>query len=326
MKLNMIDAINLGLQEELARDEKIYLIGEDIGRKGGAFGATKGLQEAFGTDRVMDAPLAESGIVGMALGSAMAGLRPVCEIQFADFIFPAFNQIYSEVSKLRYRTNNDFEAPMVIRAPFGGGIQGGLYHSQSIESFFAHMPGLRVVIPSGPRDAKALLKTSIRSNDPVLFLEHKKAYRSLVEEVGDAEECFPIDQAIMKKQGTDCLIITYGLFVSKALKVAEKLTEEGYSVGVLDLVSIYPLDKATILEAVKVSGKVLLLSEGNKEGNVISEVAAIIAEDILFELDAPIKRLAAPDVPAVPNAKTLEDAYLHFSETLEEETRALILF
>src|SRR5699024_6809131 len=238
---------------------------------------------------------AEAAIAGVAIGAGMYGMRPIAEIQFADFIFPAVNQIISEAAKIRYRSNNDWNVPITIRAPYGGGIHGALYHSQSVEAVFANQPGLKIIMPSTPYDAKGLLKSSIRDNDPVLFFEHKRAYRLLKEDIPDEEYTLPIGKADIKRSGEDITVITYGLCVQMALDAAERLQKEGIDAHILDLRTVYPLDQQAIIEAASKTGKVLLITEDNKEGSIIGEVAATIAEHCLFDLDAPIKRLAGPE-------------------------------
>ncbi|MGG0657847.1 alpha-ketoacid dehydrogenase subunit beta [Rummeliibacillus pycnus] len=324
--LSYIDAITLAMKEEMERDERVFVLGEDVGRKGGVFKATQGLYEQFGEERVIDTPLAESAIAGVGIGAAMYGLRPIAEMQFADFIMPAVNQIISEASRIRYRSNNDWNCPMVIRAPFGGGIHGALYHSQSVEAVFANQPGLKIVIPSTPYDAKGLLKAAIRDDDPVLFFEHKRAYRLIKGEVPDDDYTIEIGKADVKREGEDITVITYGLAVHFALQAAERLEKDGISAHILDLRTIYPLDKDAIIEAAKKTGKVLLVTEDNKEGSVISEVSAIIAEHALFDLDAPIKRLAGPDVPAMPYAPTMEKFFMINPEKVEQAMRELAEF
>jgi 2-oxoisovalerate dehydrogenase E1 component beta subunit len=321
-----LGAINAALKEEMAHDDNVFIVGEDVGAKGGVFRATDGLYDQFGEDRVIDAPLAESGIVGVAIGAAMYGMRPVAEIQFVDFILPAVNQIISEAAKIRYRSNNDWHCPITIRAPYGGGISGALYHSQSLEAIFSSQPGLKIVMPSTPSDAKGLLKAAIRDNDPVLFFEHKRAYRLLKEDIGEEEQIIPIGKANVRREGSDVTVITYGLCVHFSEKAAERLSQEGIDVHLVDLRTVYPLDQEAIIAAANKTGKVLLITEDNKEGSIIGEVAAIIAEHCLFELDAPIKRLAAPDVPAMPYAHPLEKEFLITEEKIEKEIRELALF
>ena len=325
-KMTYIQAITSAMNDELKRDDDVFVLGEDVGAKGGVFRATDGLYDTYGERRVMDAPLAESGIVGVAIGAAMYGLRPVAEIQFADFILPAVNQIISEAAKIRYRTNNDWNCPITIRAPYGGGVNGALYHSQSLEAVFSNQPGLKIVIPSSPYDAKGLLKAAIRDNDPVLFFEHKRAYRLLTQEVPEEDYIIPIGKALIKNEGTDVSVITYGLCVHQTLQVIKKLALENIRVHLLDLVTVYPLDKQAIIDAAKKTGKVLLITEDNLEGSIIGEVSAIIAENCLFDLDAPIKRLAGPDVPAMPYAPTLEKEFMVTEAKIESEIRNLAKF
>lgn len=324
--ISYIDAVNMALQEEMARDENVFVLGEDVGVKGGVFKATQGLYEQFGENRVLDTPLAESAIAGVGIGAAMYGLRPVAEMQFADFILPAVNQIISEAARIRYRSNNDWSCPITIRAPYGGGIHGALYHSQSVEAIFANQPGLKIVMPSTPYDVKGLLKAAIRDNDPVLFFEHKRAYRLIKGEVPDDDYVLPIGKADVKREGEDITVITYGLCVHMALQAAENVAKEGISTHILDLRTVYPLDKEAIVEAASKTGKVLLVTEDNKEGSIISEVAAIIAEHCLFDLDAPVKRLAGPDTPSMPYAQTMEQFFMVTPEKIEKEMRQLALF
>lgn len=309
-KLSYLDAIRDALFVSMEQDENVFVLGEDVGKKGGVFKVTEGLQEKFGEMRVLDTPLAESNIVGTSVGAAMMGKRPVAEIQFAEYILPAVNQILNEAAKVRYRSNNDWSAPMVIRAPFGGGIHGALYHSQSIESIFVSTPGLKVVVPSTPADAKGLLMAAIQDNDPVLFFEHKKAYRLLKGEVPEGEYTIPLGKADVKREGDDITVITYGLCVNYAVQAAEQLSKEGYEAEILDLRTLYPLDKEAIIEAASKTGKVLLITEDNLEGSLISEVSAIIGENCLYDLDAPIMRLAGPDVPSMPYAPPMEDYFM----------------
>ena len=324
--MSYIDAITLAMREEMTRDERVFVLGEDVGRKGGVFKATNGLYEEFGESRVLDTPLAESAIAGVGIGAAMYGLRPIAEMQFADFIMPAVNQIISEAAKIRYRSNNDWTCPIVFRAPFGGGIHGALYHSQSVEAIFANTPGLKIVIPSTPYDAKGLLKAAIRDEDPVMFFEHKRAYRLIKGEVPDDDYTIEIGKADVKRVGEDITVITYGLAVHFALQAAERLEKDGISAHILDLRTIYPLDKEAIIEAASKTGKVLLVTEDNKEGSIIGEVAAIIAENCLFDLDAPIKRLAGPDIPAMPYAPTMEKFFMINPDKVEKAMRELAAY
>ncbi|MCM3389279.1 alpha-ketoacid dehydrogenase subunit beta [Ureibacillus chungkukjangi] len=324
--ISYIEAIQMAMKEEMQRDERVFILGEDVGLKGGVFKATAGLYDEFGEYRVLDTPLAESAIAGVAIGAAMVGMRPIAEMQFADFIMPAVNQIVSEAAKIRYRTNNDWNCPIVVRAPFGGGIHGALYHSQSVEALFAGTPGLKIVIPSTPYDAKGLLKAAIRDEDPVLFFEHKRAYRLIKGEVPTEDYVLPIGKADVKREGDDITVITYGLAVNFAIQAAERLAADGIEAHILDLRTVYPLDKEAIIEAASKTGKVLLVTEDNKEGSIMSEVAAIIAEHCLFDLDAPIKRLAGPDVPAMPYAPTMEKYFMINPEKIEQAMRSLAAF
>ncbi|WP_347549688.1 alpha-ketoacid dehydrogenase subunit beta [Pseudalkalibacillus hwajinpoensis] len=324
--ISYIQAITQALREEMQRDEKVFVLGEDVGVRGGVFRATDGLYDEFGEQRVIDTPLAESAIAGVGIGAAMYGMRPVAEMQFADFIMPAVNQIVSEAAKIRYRSNNDWNCPITIRAPYGGGVHGALYHSQSVEALFANVPGLKIVMPSTPYDAKGLLKAAIRDNDPVLFFEHKRAYRLIKGQVPEEEYTLPIGKADVKREGDDITVITYGLSVHFALQAAEKLEKDGISAHILDLRTVYPLDREAIVEAAKKTGKVLLVTEDNKEGSIISEVSAIIAEECLFDLDAPIQRLAGPDVPAMPYSPPMEKYFMLNPDKVEKAMRELAEF
>ncbi|HIH0671568.1 TPA: alpha-ketoacid dehydrogenase subunit beta [Staphylococcus aureus] len=325
-KLSYLEAIRQAQDLALQQNKDVFILGEDVGKKGGVFGTTQGLQQQYGEDRVIDTPLAESNIVGTAIGAAMVGKRPIAEIQFADFILPATNQIISEAAKMRYRSNNDWQCPLTIRAPFGGGVHGGLYHSQSIESIFASSPGLTIVIPSTPYDAKGLLLSSIESNDPVLYFEHKKAYRFLKEKVPEEYYTVPLGKADVKREGEDLTVFCYGLMVNYCLQAADILAADGINVEVVDLRTVYPLDKETIIDRAKNTGKVLLVTEDNLEGSIMSEVSAIIAEHCLFDLDAPIMRLAAPDVPSMPFSPVLENEIMMNPEKILNKMRELAEF
>jgi 2-oxoisovalerate dehydrogenase E1 component beta subunit len=295
-----IEAIRETLADEMRRDPTMIILGEDVGKKGGVFLATDGLWAEFGDDRVIDTPLTESMIVGASIGAAMNGLRPVAEIQFADFIMPAFNQLVSEAARLRYRSNNGFAVPMTVRAPYGGGVHGALYHSQSVEAFFAHVPGLKVVIPSTPYDAKGLLRSSIRDNDPVLYFEHKKMYRSVRGDVPDTDYVVPLGSAKVTREGTQVSVIAYGLMAHYALEAAELVAEDGISVEVVDIRTLRPLDKATVLESVKKTGKCLVVYEDNRFLGYGAEISAIVAEEAFDFLDGPDSRVDGPYVPGVP--------------------------
>ena len=309
-EMRLIEAVREGLREEMQADCGVFLIGQDIGINGGVFRVTDGLLEEFGPGRVIDSPLAESGMVGVAIGAALNGMRPVVEIQFADFIFPAFNQLVSEAARMHYRTNGEFPVPMVIRAPYGGGVRGGLYHSQSVEAYFAHVPGLKVVVPSSPYDAKGLLKAAIRDDNPVLFFEHKLAYNTVRGEVPDGDYTVPIGEAVVRREGRNLTLISYGLSVHHCLEAAETLAAEGISCEVVDLRTVSPLDTRAFLESVRKTGRACIVHEDNLTGGVGAEVAAIIAKDAFEYLDAPVHRVAAPDVPSFPYSPALEDALL----------------
>jgi 2-oxoisovalerate dehydrogenase E1 component beta subunit len=308
--ISYIEAVTKALREEMLRDSRVFVMGEDVGVRGGVFRATQGLHEEYGEQRLIDTPLAESAIVGVAIGAAAYGMRPVAEIQFADFIMPAVNQIVSEAAKMRYRSNGDWHCPLVIRAPYGGGVHGALYHSQSVEAMFCSTPGLKVVAPSTPYDVLGLLRAAIRDEDPVLFFEHKRLYRLIKGEVPDSDYVLPLGKAEVKREGTDITVISYGLTLHFALQAAEKLAAEGHSTHILDLRTLYPLDREAIIEAAKKTGKVLIIHEDNREGGVGGEVSAIISEECLFDLDAPIKRLCGPDVPAMPYSPPMEKFFM----------------
>lgn len=307
---NVVTAIRDALHDEMAADERVVLLGEDVGARGGVFRISDGWMAEFGEDRVIDTPLAESGIVGIAIGMALHGLLPVAEIQFADFIHPAFDQIVSEAARIRYRSNGDFGVPLVIRAPCGGGIHGALYHSQSIEAFYAHVPGLKVVMPATPADAVGLLHAAIRDPDPVLYLEHKKAYRAVKGDVPDGAFEVPIGSADVKREGSDLSVVTYGYELHRCLEAAQRLKEdEGISVEVVDVRSIAPLDVETILSSVRKTSRAMVVHEDNRSFGAGAEIAATIAEQAMFDLDAPIVRVGGPDIPAMPFAAPLEHYY-----------------
>ncbi len=325
--MTYLEAINKGIEEEMTRDEKVVIFGEDVGGvKGGVFGVTKGLAEKFGDDRCFNTPLTEGQIGGLAVGLGVVGYRAIGEFQFADYILPAVNQLISEASRMRYRTKGDWTAPIVYRTPYGGGVRGGLYHSQSTEKVLFGQPGLRIVTPSSPYDAKGLIKAAIRSDDPVLFYEHKRLYRLLKADVPEEDYVVPLDKANVVRQGDDITVIGYGMVLNHALKAAEQLSKEGIEAEVVDVRSLYPLDKETLVEAAKKTGKVLLVTEDNKEGSIMSEIAAIIAEEALFYLDSPIKRLAGPDSPSMPYAISLEREFLVDEEKVLNAMRELAKF
>jgi 2-oxoisovalerate dehydrogenase E1 component beta subunit len=323
---NLITAIHDTLQEEMRRDDRIVVLGEDVGARGGVFRATMGFLDEFGDERVLDTPLDETLIAGVSIGMAIDGLLPVAEMQFADFIFPAFNQIIQEAARIRYRSNNDFGVPMVIRTPYGGGVHGALYHSQSIEAFFAHVPGLKVVAPSTPYDARGMLIQAIEDPDPVLFLEHKKCYRLIKGEVPEERYNIEFGKAEVRREGSDVTCVSYGLMHHFCVEAAERLSKDGIEVEVIDLRSIYPLDIDTVLESVGKTGKAMVVYEDNKFLGVGAEVSAQIAEHALFDLDGPVVRIAGPHVPAMPFAPTLEGWFLPDSDQIEQEMRKLAEF
>ena len=319
----VLEAVHDAMQEEMRRDKTVFVMGEDIGARGGVFLATDGFLQEFGEHRVIDTPLAESSIAGVALGAAMHGMRPIAEIEFGDFIWPTINQIVGEAAKVRYGTQGKLNAPMVLRAPHGGGVRGALYHSQSVEAFFAHTPGLKVITPSTPYDAKGLLKSAIRDDDPVIFLEHKRTYRLVRGEVPDAEYTLPIGKADLKREGSDVTIITYGLMLHHCLEAAETVEMDDIDVEVLDLRTVRPLDIDAILETTKKTGKVLIVHEDNKALGVGAEVSAIISENAFEYLDGPVSRLAGPEIPAMPFAPPLEEMYMIDSEKIANSVRQL---
>ena len=300
-----IEAIREGLRDEMRRDERVIVLGEDVGRKGGVFYATDGLWAEFGDGRVLDTPLTESMIAGVSIGAAANGLLPVAEIQFADFIFPAMNQIISEAARIRYRSNGTFGCPITIRAPYGAGVHGALYHSQSVEAFFAHVPGLKVVIPSTPYDAKGLLRTAIRDPDPVIFLEHKKMYRSVRGEVPDGEYTVPFGRAAIPRTGNRLTVVAYGLMLHYALEAAARVAEEGIEAEVIDPRTIRPLDDGPILESVRKTNRCVILEEGWPYAGVGAQIAYQVQQAAFGDLDAPIARVTGLDVP-MPYAKNLE--------------------
>ena len=301
-------AIAEALWEEMMRDERVYMLGEDIGAYGGAFKVTEGFIEQFGAERVMDTPIAEETIVGMAMGSAMEGYRPVAEFQYADFMSSGFDEITTALARYHYRTG--VPLPVVLRAPSGGGVRASNFHSTNPEPWFAHAPGLKVICPAFPSDAKGLLKSAIRDDNPVIYLEHKWIYRRIKEKVSeDPDFLIPIGKAAVKREGTDVSVITYGAMVHKAIEAAENLAARGISAEIVDLRTITPLDVETILTSVAKTSRALVLYESHRFLGVGAEVAATIAEEAFQELDAPVMRLAPPNTP-VPFSPTLEDAYL----------------
>jgi pyruvate dehydrogenase E1 component beta subunit len=305
--LNIVQSVNHTLRDEMRRNDKIVVLGEDVGVNGGVFRATEGLYKEFGPNRVIDTPLAESGIVGVSIGMALYGLKPVPEIQFLDFIYPAFDQIQSELAKFRYRSGAQYAAPVVIRAPYGGGIKGSHYHSQSTEAFFTHTPGLKVVIPATPYDTKGLLTSALRDQDPVMFLEPKKIYRTVRGEVPDEDYTIPIGKANIVREGEDVTVFAYGAMLHVAMEAAELAASKGIKVEVVDIRTLLPFDIETITGSVKKTGRVVILHEACKTCGFGAEIAAQIAERALLQLKAPIVRVAGFDVPF---PYVLEDDYL----------------
>ncbi|MGH2740254.1 MAG: alpha-ketoacid dehydrogenase subunit beta [Actinomycetota bacterium] len=323
---NIVQTIHDTLAEEMRADERVVVLGEDVGARGGVFRATADFLDEFGEQRVIDTPLAESLIIGVAIGMALHGLLPVAEIQFADFIHPAFDQIVSEAARIRYRSNGDFGVPIVIRAPYGGGVHGALYHSQSIEAFYGHVPGLKVVVPGTPHDTKGMLRAAIRDPDPVLFLEHKKTYRLIKGEVPDDPYEVPIGKADVKREGNDLTCIAYGFMLHQCLDAAARLGEEGVSVEVVDVRTIAPLDKETILESVRKTAKALVVYEDNRTYGAGAEIMATIAEELMFDLDGPLVRVAGPDIPAMPFSTPLEHFFLPDVEKIHAAMKDLAEF
>ena len=320
MSTTYLEAIREGLWEEMERDPSVFLIGEDLGVFGGAFKVTAGFLDHFGPARVIDTPISESAIVGASIGASLMGLRPVAEMQFSDFITCGFDQIVNFAAKCRYRWNAP--VPMVLRAPSGGGIHGGPFHSQNPEMWFVKTPGLKVVAPSTAYDAKGLIKSAVRDNDPVLFFEHKALYRRIKEDLPTEEYTVPIGKAKVVREGKDLTIVTYGAMVYVALEAAYKLAEEGASVEVVDLRTLLPLDRETVCESVKKTSKVLLLHEDTRTGGLAGELAVSITESVFEYLDGPIVRVTAPDTP-IPFSAPLEEAFLPNAEKVIEKARWL---
>jgi len=304
---NIIQAVNDALRIEMRRDPRVVVLGEDVGKFGGVFRATTGLHDEFGPDRVFDTPLAEAGIIGSAIGMALYGLRPVPEIQFADFIYPAYDQIVNELAKFRYRSGGQYPCPVVIRTPYGGGIRGGHYHSQSPEAYFAHTPGLKVVIPSNPYDAKGLLLSAIRGEDPVIFMEPKRVYRAAKGEVPEGDYTVPLGQAKIVREGSQLTVLCYGAMVHTCVEAAQMAEKDGFDPEIIDLRTLLPLDAETVLTSVRKTGRVVIAHEAPKTCGYGAELAAMIAEKALMSLEAPINRVAGFDTPF---PYTLENEYL----------------
>lgn len=325
-EVTMVEAIRDAMSDEMRRDERVILMGEDV-EEGGVFRASEGLRDEFGPERCLNTPLAESSIVGAAIGASLNGIIPIAEMQFADFSHPAFDQIVSEAARMHYRSNGTWSVPIVVRAPYGAGIHGGPYHSQSVEAFYAHVPGLRVVCVATPYEAKGLLKAAIRDPNPVVFLEHKKAYRILREEVPDDDYVVTIGEAKVKREGTDMTLVTYGLMTHHSLKAAETVdAEDGLGVEVIDLLTVSPWDKRSVLASVEKTGKALIVYEDNFTGGFGAEVAATIAQDGFDFLDGPVTRIASPDVPLAPFAGPLEEFLLPTPEKITAAIRDLAAY
>jgi 2-oxoisovalerate dehydrogenase E1 component beta subunit len=325
-QMTYIDAIRSAMSDAMAADPSVIILGEDVGIKGGVFLATDGLLDRFGERRVIDTPIAEISVVGLAIGASLHGLRPVAEIQFADYIAPAIDQILNEAAVFRYRSAGDWSCPIVVRAPFGAGIHGGLYHSQSNEALLTSTPGLKVVIPSTPYDAKGLLIAAIQDPDPVIYFEHKQLYRSVRGDVPNGTYAVPIGKAAVPREGTDISLYTYGLMTHHSLTAAEQVAHEGISVEIIDLRTLYPLDKAAILDSVKKTGKALIVHEDNLTGGIGGEISAIIAEHAFEYLDSPIRRLGSPDVPPVAFNDALEAHYMLNPEKIIAAIRDLAAY
>jgi pyruvate dehydrogenase E1 component beta subunit len=323
-QMTMIQAITDALRTELRNDPNVLLFGEDIGVNGGVFRATEGLQKEFGEDRVFDTPLAESGIGGLAVGLSLTGYRPIPEIQFFGFVFEVMDSIAAQLARLRYRSGGRYNAPVTIRSPFGGGVHTPELHSDSLEGLMAQSPGLKVVVPSTPYDAKGLLISAIRDNDPVVFLEHLKLYRSFRQEVPEEEYTIPLGKADVKREGSDLSIITYGAMVQESLKAAEELEKEGYSVEVVDLRTISPLDIETIIASVEKTGRAMVVQEAQKQAGIAANVVAEINERAILSLEAPVLRVTAPDtIYAFPQA---ESVWLPNYKDVIETAKKVLLF
>jgi pyruvate dehydrogenase E1 component beta subunit len=323
-KRNLVEAINRGLMEEMERDPAVVILGEDVGREGGVFRVTDGLQERFGADRVIDTPLAESGIVGTAFGMAVKGLHPVAEIQFEGFLAPAMDQIMSHISRIRTRSRGRFTSPLVIRSPFGGGIHAPEHHSDSPEAIFIHTPGIKVVIPASPYDAKGLIKSAIRDADPILFFEPKRIYRAIKEEVPDEDYTVPIGKAKVLREGDDLTLISWGAMVRETLRAAEMVEKEGVKAEVIDLRTLSPLDEETFLVSVRKTGRAVIVQEAPRTCGLGAEISARIQETSLLSLEAPVERITGFDT-IVPLLK-LENHYLPTPERIVRGIRKVMNF
>jgi 2-oxoisovalerate dehydrogenase E1 component beta subunit len=323
-KVTYIEAITQALDEEMARDERVFLLGEDIGLYGGVFKATKGLMDKYGAERVIDTPISEVYIAGGSVGAAMVGMRPVPEIQFADFITPSMDQIIQQMAKIRYRTGGQWTCPMTMRVCCGADIGGGLYHSQTNEQWFVSQPGLIVVMPATPYDAKGLLKSAIRGDDPVIYFEHKRLYRWIKEEIPDGDFTVPIGKAAVRKEGKDITIVSYGLMYHRSLEAVNALEKEGISAELIDMRTLLPWDRETIFESVKKTSRVVLVQESSKTGGVMAEIGAAISEEVFDYLDAPVTRVAGIDVPAVPFAPPMEHFFLPNADKITRAVKKVL--
>ena len=323
-KTSYIEAITEALAEEMARDEKVFLIGEDIGIYGGVFKATKGLLERFGPERVIDSPISEAFIAGGSIGAALVGMRPVPEIQFADFITPSMDQLIQQAAKIRYRTGGDWICPMTVRVCCGGDVGGGLYHSQTNEQFFFSQPGMVVLFPATPYDAKGLLKSAIRGDDPVIYFEHKRLYRWIKEDLPQEDFTVPIGKAAVRKNGKDITIVSYGLMYHHSMQAAEALEKDGISAEIIDMRTLLPWDRETIFESVKKTSRALLVQENSKTGGVMAEISASIVEQIFDSLDAPVTRVCGLDVPMMPFSPPMEHYFLPNADKIVRAAKKLL--
>jgi 2-oxoisovalerate dehydrogenase E1 component beta subunit len=323
-EMTVIEAIRTTLAEEMARDDRIFIMGEDV-EAGGVFRVTDGLAKQF-PGRIIDSPLAESSIIGLSIGAAHYGMRPIAEIQFADFIHAGFDQLCSEASRWAYRTRGDAYLPMVVRTPWGGGVRGGQHHSQSIEAYYGHIPGIKVVVPSFPADYRSLLRASIADPNPVLFLEHKRTYRLIRQEVEGAAAETVIGKSRITRRGDDVTVIAWGLMLHETLAAAKTLASEGIECTVVDLLSVQPLDRETIIEAAKLTGKVLVVHEDTLTGGFGAEIAALVAEHAFEFLDAPVRRLAGPDIPSMPYHHAMEDYFMPNPQKIAAAIRDLAAY
>jgi 2-oxoisovalerate dehydrogenase E1 component beta subunit len=322
--LTLLEAVREALHEEMARDPRVVVLGEDVGRLGGVFRATDGLLDAFGPERVIDTPMMELGIAGLAVGMAMRGLRPVAEIQFADFMHAAADHIISDAARLRFRSGGDWTCPLVVRTAYGGGLRGGPYHSQSVEAYYCHVPGLRVVEASFPADAKGLLVAAIRHPDPVLFLEHKRTYRAIRGEVPSGENVVPLDRARVARPGRHATVVAWGWVLHEALAAAERLAEDGIEVEVIDPRTLNPLDTGTLLESVRRTGRLCVVHEDTRTLGLGAEIAALVAETALDELRAPVRRVTMPDVAGIPASGPMEDFLVPDRDRVAAALRELV--